>query len=803
VVSIVAWVVVPAVLLALSFGLGALIRHLTGAPLPDGLLAPIGAGAALTLALAGYVIGLRGLLTPLVVAGLAAGGLVLAWRARGARPRPGPAAVAWAATYGLYMAPVVLSGHWTWPGYNFVNDTSIQLLLSEWLPAHGRVAPPEPFVSTPLDALRSYIFGGYPVGSHALLGAVQHLVPVHTEALYHPFVATFGGLGAMALTALARPVVGPWWAAACGVAGMAGNLIYQYALQGNMKEIVTAALLATAAATAAWSVGALRAAAPEHRGRLLMGVAIAMAFPVAGAVNALSTAGGPYVALVVLLWLALLFAYRLVPSVAALAAALAAGGAVLVACALPTLTTLVTFGEVTAQTYASPDRATDLGHLAQPLSVRQTAGIWLNGDYRVPPIGWHATVTDLGVLLVGALALGATVALLWRRIGGPLLFAVPVVAIMLLVTPRVSPYADAKTYMLMAPAIAVLATVGAALLARAWLPAGALAAAVLVLGIAWSDALAYHTIRLAPTDRMAALRDLDRRYEGQGLILFNEPEEFAKNFMKDTKVNVGAEAVTPRQTQTRVTQNASYLWFDLDDLKLEYVEGHPLVAFRRSPSASRPPANYQLDYANEYYEVWRRLPRPRVLEHLPLQAVDRVAAEPDCGEVTAMARRLRPGEQLLAATAPDVVLLDTAQAARSPGWNVLPYRPGRVSTGRPGEARASVAFSRTGTYTAWIAGTFGRRITGLLDGRQIGSAVGVNTIGQWHRIGTVDVRAGRHELRLRRPGGDLKPGDGFSGELGPLALVRDAPRPLVRIGPDEVKSRVCGHTWDWIERVAP
>jgi hypothetical protein len=584
---------------------------------------------------------------------------------------------------------------------------------------------------------------------------------------------------------------------------MAGNLIYQYGLQGNMKEIVTVAMLATAAATAAWSIGALREAPPERRARLLLGSAVALAFPVAAAVNALSTAGGPYVALVVLLWLALLLAYRLVPSARALAGALAAGAAVLVAATLPTLRTLVAFGEAASHTYATPETASDLGHLARPLDVRQTAGIWLNGDYRVPPIGWHATVTDLGVLLVGALALGATLVLLWRRTGGPLLFAVPVVVIMLLVTPRVSPYADAKTYMLMAPAIGVLGVVGAALLARAWLPAGALAATVLLLGIAWSDALAYHTIRLAPTDRMAALRDLDRRYEGQGLILLNEPEEFAKNFMQDTKLNVGAEAVTPRQTQLRAPQAAAYLWFDLDQLTLEYVEGFPLVAFRHSPSASRPPANYRLDYSNEYYEVWRRLPRPRVLEHLPLQELDRAGAVPDCKEVMAMADRLRPGEQLLAATAPDVAMLDTAKADRSRGWPLHPYRPGRVSTGTPGEAWGSATFARPGTYDAWIAGTFGRPITGLLDGKPIGSAVGVNTVGQWHRIGTVDVDAGRHELRLRRPGGDLKPGDGFSGELGPLALVRDAPRPLVRIDPDEVESRVCGRKWDWIERVAP
>ncbi len=59
---------------------------------------------------------------------------------------------------------------------------------------------------------------------------------------------------------------GPVWAAFAALVAMASNLLYQYSLQGNMKEIVTASLLATAAAVAAWSIGALRDAEPAARG---------------------------------------------------------------------------------------------------------------------------------------------------------------------------------------------------------------------------------------------------------------------------------------------------------------------------------------------------------------------------------------------------------------------------------------------------------------------------------------------------------------------------------------------------------
>ena len=267
--SFVAWIVLPAVLLALSFGLGALLAAVGRIEPPAALLAPVGAGLGIVLALAGYVAGLRGVLTPLLLVVLALAGWALALRG-GRVPRPGIGALVWLAAYALYLAPVALTGHWTWLGYNFVNDTSVQLLLADWLPEHGRDLPPRQAFSTSWDVIASYLNTGYPLGSHALLGALQELIPVRMEALYQPVIATFAGLGALSLWVLARRVTGPVWAAFAALVAMASNLLYQYSLQGNMKEIVTASLLAAAAAVAGWSLGALREAEQaQHGGRTL------------------------------------------------------------------------------------------------------------------------------------------------------------------------------------------------------------------------------------------------------------------------------------------------------------------------------------------------------------------------------------------------------------------------------------------------------------------------------------------------------------------------------------------------------
>ena len=79
--SLIAWLVLPALLLAVCVGLGQLVQRGCPVTLPPGLGAPVGAALAIALALAGYVIGLRGLLTPLLIAALAAAGLVLGARA--------------------------------------------------------------------------------------------------------------------------------------------------------------------------------------------------------------------------------------------------------------------------------------------------------------------------------------------------------------------------------------------------------------------------------------------------------------------------------------------------------------------------------------------------------------------------------------------------------------------------------------------------------------------------------------------------------------------------------------------------
>ena len=97
--------------------------------------------------------------------------------------------------FALYMGPVVLSGHWTWLGYNFVNDTGTNLAVTEHLARFGTTLETgEP--STRLIIVNDTLVQGYPLGVHGLLAGLEWLVPAPVETVYQPFIATLAAFAA-------------------------------------------------------------------------------------------------------------------------------------------------------------------------------------------------------------------------------------------------------------------------------------------------------------------------------------------------------------------------------------------------------------------------------------------------------------------------------------------------------------------------------------------------------------------------------------------------------------------------------
>lgn len=810
--SLLAWVLLPLLLYAASLGVGLLVVRLLRLEVSNALLAPFGASVAILLVMPGYRLGLGAwFATPLVV--LAAGaGFVMSrgdWRAW---INPGWAGVAALAVYGLYLAPVVLAGGWTWPGYNFVNDTAVQLQLVDHLNVDGLHKPIESLeteaelehTSTSDAALFYYLRAAYPVGSHALLAALAPLAIAPTAALYAPFIAGLAALAAMALAALVGRLLEARWAALAAFAALAANLTYAYALQGNVKEIALIATLTTAAAMG-WVL--LRSARPVATG-------VATALCLAAVLAVYGGAGIPFVGVLAVALLVAALLQRdspvraaLVPTAAAAAATLVVGGLIAAQEVVQSVKVLNdAFGveerrQEAASAAADGAQVSELGHLLRELPVSEMAGVWLGEDYRVPVPPGRA---EVNAILIGLMVAAAVIGVVWlvrRRGAGPLMLLATALVTLVVVGPRVSPYAEAKLLAVGAPALVLAAAFGVAALARRFRLGALILAAVLLGGIMLSNAYAYHAVQLAPTQRLEDLERVAERYKGRGEVMLAENEEFGKYLMRDVDQVTPFDSVSPRQVQELVPQSTTGRHFDLDEQRVQFVSSFPWIVQRRSPAASRPPANFRLDYEDRWYRVWRRTERPQVLQHLPLQTVHERALRPHCSDVRALAERAGPGERIVAVRRRPSVQLDPLRMRRTFDWPQHPIVPDAVVTTTPGESWARLRFEG-GRYRVWIRGTFGREIEARLDGRRIGAAKGVDTPGSWHDLGVAEVEPGTHRIEMHRGGGGLAPGDGYLGALGPLAFEPLEPARLIEVSPRDWRS-LCGHTYDWLERVRP
>ncbi|MEJ7786016.1 MAG: hypothetical protein WKF96_14520 [Solirubrobacteraceae bacterium] len=807
--SLVAWLGLPLVLYLGSFGAGLLTERLVGWRVPDALLAPVGFCVAIVALLPGYRLGVGAWLAAALFVAVALAGLVSGRRGLRRRLDPGWVGVAGLGVYILYMVPVLAAGGWTWTGYNFVNDTAVQFVLAEHLADHGTVAPlgppGAPPQSTGLEFVRGYLGTGYPLGIHSLLAALDALIPAPLPAIYQPLIASSAAFAAMALAGLARGAGLPGLpAAVAGAAAMASNLTYNYGLQGNAKETAFVAALAAAAGAGAEALSARR----PVRAVAVVGLCLA------AAISLFSAAALPYALALALALLLACFLHADSPLRRRLLLAALAGTAIVTVASLATLVDIFRFGEVAVGGFGNraANPAPELAHLVDPLPRVQAAGVWLSpgGDYRYPVPGLWGTVN---AALIAVMAVALVVGVLWllrRRQPGPLLPLFATGLALVIVAPRVTPYAAAKTLAIVGPAVILGAAFGFVAAAR-WLPRLRLvayaAAAALLLGIVVSDIFTYRSMKLAPIERLQALAEASEHVPARdrALYMIDDSEDFAKYFAEGREnvalgpvtaaVRGGRPAPVERPSNPLVPRVPYHA--DLDHMLLDYVTSFRSIVQRRGPTASRPPAGFELVFANRWYAVWSRRPGVRVLEHLPVQPLDSRGARVSCSLVADLVRAAEPGDRVTAARGPEVILFDTLAAAAGL-WPPDPLTPGSVKPETPGTADRTLDFGG-GRYRVWVRADLGRRVDVALDGRRVASARGINTAGAWLPAATVRIDAGRHRVALSRPGRSLRPGDSYVGVLGPLAFERVEPARLLQASPDEAAARFCNQRLDWVE----
>jgi hypothetical protein len=812
------------VMWASCLGCGLFLERVLGLRLSNALLLPLGLCVSIVLTFPGYVAGAGAGLAIALLATVAIAGLIFARGGLPSRLNPGWPGLAGLGTYGLYLLPVIAYGGWTWAGYGFVNDSAFEMLLANHAKGFGTVLGNLP-ESSQREFLVSYLSSGYPLGTQTLLGTFSGLTATPVPVIYQGFISFLAACSAVALATMVRGLRARR-AALIAFVALGANLTYQYALQGGIKEV---GLLATLCATAALAREAIALGRP-YVGAVLVATGSAASLATYNAVAV------PFLgALVLFVGVSVLLFGRSgakrqpdsvhAPSVctqphrfiatsrsarrylARWVGPLILGGALTALLAIPSLTSFQTFYTVarTGQG-ATGVGAMQFGQLLRRLPLSQISGVWLAGEYRAPVQAQPAaTLTVIATVAILLLLIPGVLFAVRRREPSPLLLIGMVGLVFLIVFPRVSPYAQGKLLAISSPAVVLVALIPLATLAGR--------ASVLALALTWvlaaaiivSDLLAYGRAPVAPTRRMEAIEQTGRHFKGEGLVLWNEFEEYAKYFAAAARISVPFEAVTPQQVQLRSPTYFYGHYFDLDQELLSFVERYPVIVTRRSPSASRPPANYRLVYQNRYYLGWRRSPRPLVLRHLPEQSLYSSASTIGCRSLRSLVAGAPAATELAVAVSPELSWFEPLYALdRSFGWGIVPSQSGAIIANTPGHASGLVHVTGNGRYAVWVQGDFPRPVKVQVDGATIGSASGANTPGQWFQITSLYLSPGRHELRIIKPAGrrHLGAGEWGAGIIGAVALQREGSEQL-RILPVSSWRTLCGTAADWVELVRP
>jgi hypothetical protein len=569
-------------------------------------------------------------------------------------------------------------------------------------------------------------------------------------------------------------------------------LVYSYALVGSIKELTALPLLML--------MGALIVLARENAGAGIRGT-LPFAVAGAGALGAIGISASPWVAL---FGLALLLATAGVLLRARVRIKYLIGFAALtVVLGLPTLAPLSkTLRLATRQQGSNAAAAADPGNLLRPLRFIQAFGVWLGESHRLEPKYLNQTHVLIGFVMVCALL--GVFALARRRAWGLLAFAAISLLVWGVLTHRGTEWIDAKLLMLLSPVMVLLAFIGAFATVRRGRLESLVLAGLLTFSVLASDALAYHSTGLAPTGRYEELAKIGRRFAGDGPTFLTDFDEYAMYFLRDEAPDAPGFAYRGDLVMAPGVPLLYGHSYDIDEISLGTVEQFPLIVMRRSPGWSRPPSNYALVFSGDSYDVWRRDgPAPLMHEGLGTGAGQPVA-EQKCSRirvVAAMARRDKA--ELTVASRPPNLLIEAAKLSTSGDVLQIPDLEGHTALDARGPARIEGRFRvpSAGDYRLWLGGNVDRPLHVSIDGRLIGSP-SYDFGGDQNKIlvGTVQLSAGTHQLRLLRGGGGLQPGDNASNfidglVLEPLAAEHDK---LTTVEPGAWRS-LCGHEYDWLE----
>jgi hypothetical protein len=797
------WLLVPALLCALSLGCGILVAQIaerTGAPraepFPGMLVLPVGFAALVVITSLLTTWKLTAPLTGVLPAVIAFAGLVTGrrriagfWRARRGALWPFIAAAMPAASV---AAPVVLTGRAGFTGFARITDLAHQVAFTEWLRTEGRtqIGAGNSSYQEIVDKL---VTSSYPGGTQSVIASMGDLAHVDVLWAYQPVLAFVAAMLGLALYVVLRRAI-PNRALRAVAAGIAAQptILYAYTLAAGIKELSGAAALVIVVAIfaerrpAGWSV--------------LVPGAVALA----AAYSIFSLTIVPWLGMA----LAVLALFELVrerergrtvvrwAGVVGLTAILAAPAVI---------------GGVTLLRAAGGANGPEgLGNLAAPVPAWASVGPWITPDHRFPLAQYglpNLTYALIAVALVLA-PIGFFAALRARDRGLVTLGVAGAVALAFMLSSS-GTWLQLKAFCMTAPITLSLAFAGAAWIGRRMRVlqlAGLAAAGAVALGVLYGNALQYRHTPVSDYPRFVDLKRINATFAGQGPTLFPNFDEYAEYLLRDARasglVNPWRSIMTYNRTATPGLQTVR----DTDEYDQHFLQGFRLIVRRRDPTASRPPSNWRLAETTSEYEVWRRVSDPaKIAAHFPLDGAATTRPSTFCRRVQRAVDRAGDGARIAyAVPKPDVVMVAPDPRAVPRFWGLQ----GNVMfAGAPGRWTQPFVVPATGSYHLFMGGSVGRKVTISVDGREVRALRWRESYqGQYIPVATLRLTRGRHTVQIVRPGGSLLPGTGNDASgvitrIGPVVLDPAGEQEAVRSAAASSLMQVCRseRPLDWIE----
>lgn len=800
-----AWLVAPAVLLVVSMGMGLLTGRISRTDLGF-LTIPTGVLALVTIANGLLWLHLPPLIVVVAVMIATAAGFTLAYRGEDARWTAllrndliRPATLAACVTWVVGMAPLVLFGRVGVLGYIFNNDATTHIAIIEVLRDHGVGGLIDP--ATVPEIANGIYPDGYPTGSHALVMIAAMTTRAPAFHIWTPAIVFI--LACTTLTAFEyhRRFGSPRVVALAGSV-FAGScfLMYNYMLQGSLKEVLAAMAVLTTSALAVKAYEQKLAAPPM----IPVALGIATMFATLGF-------GSVFWALPAAAAFVLICVVKPPSGITRKKAVIGAGAAAAfsVLLAAPLIAQAISFLLASNEILASKD---EIGNLLGPLPRREMLGIWFNHDYRhAVPERMAGINSILSYTALAVAALGTGAAIVRRAWALPFALAISSIAAVVMVA-RLSIYFEAKAFVVLAPAVSIAIGYGIAYavggLRALRLPAY-VTGVVLLGAAAVSLFFVYLSAWFTPTTRFEELKAAATRIEdGRASVLIADREEYGRVFFENNLAYEPWRVYSTAVKGLRIPGEISdpMRMPDIDEYLDSFVAKMNWIVVRRHPGASRPPGNFEFAWTGRYYEVWRRR-GARPAERLPLGDPSTFWASPlDCGSQAfrGFMQRASGGKVRVSTGGHKPIEIGESDRLNFGPYSDFPL-PGFIHRdGANSVIFAEPKLDRGATYDVYLRGHFNRGYSMSINRRSHGVVhddLGLFT--GWHPFGSFTAK-GRGSDIITLVGlekGAWRPGSLRPDVIGSIALVPRTPaRRVVTLDADEVE-RFCGERIDWLERL--